>query len=582
MHLRNVGEAVSKRRGLFGSRPTLLLVDERPPGINLDMVHASALPALEDEPEENLAAPEEEEADEDSYDGGGPLRIFIGKQGEADGQSAVARDAASAEAATARASVEGPVWDASALAARADGAGSGAKTRDAPVLLKSGLGPDGPPPLTMSFGGSFSRGSLDAGVMDEVEGVEEIESVRSDTVVLHDQIFDRFLRFEDPRDIPPSRQTARAQGATQDDDEDVHEPVSLASVGGGAEEPRRSNRERSLVQAGPPPTRGLQVGLVRGPTLDDDEDYDDEDYDDEDYDDEDYDEVGAAPAQDTGRVADVDLDEDQDDKDDDILVDPGAGKPRVIIGQHDALPPLPPPPSSSSTPPLAPASPIIPDPFSERPSFNLIRDLVKARDADPPPLAKKPAAGPRTPPKWAARPKDTVIGRREKPKEDQQDGGGIGLIIFGILFIVALLVTWTLLHSADQSKLLAPTDSPALVPVDVLPGASAGSQDGTSSESTTGDASKAAVAPDADSAAAANSVPAAPAPAAAKGVVRIRATRPSRVYIDGRYVGQTPLSAQALDSGVHNVRVVAVDSGRTRTQDVRVDAGRSSEVRFSF
>ena len=64
-----------------------------------------------------------------------------------------------------------------------------AAARSSPVRRSGRGGASGsaaePPPLTMSFGGSFARGSMDAGVMDEDEASTSSSDLRPDTVVVH-------------------------------------------------------------------------------------------------------------------------------------------------------------------------------------------------------------------------------------------------------------------------------------------------------------------------------------------------------------------------------------------------------------
>lgn len=555
---------MSRRSGLFGSRPDLLLVDERPRGIDLAAVLPTALPVLEDEPETepDLVVEDEPAAEDDSYDGAGPLRIFIGSpkaEGVADRPPVIA----------------GPVWDASALAAGhededfdTDGDAEPSPLPRAPVLLKApGAGPQ-PPPLTMSFGGSFARGSMDAGVMDEDSAAPAPapSELRADTVVVHDQIYDRFLRFEDPLDTPPVR------GPEVRMDDEPEEPLSVGAFDDDdAMDAMDGGAARVGVQAGPPPSRGLTVGFVPNPDLDDD----------------------VISFYDNSDAPDI-ADEDEVDEEDEQEHAPLA--PRVIIGDHA-------PPTRAAPPPLpVPPPPVVRPPPPDEGDTDL--------DLGAPVEAPGPS---RLAPDWADRRRD--VQRTAQPPvalpsptpapapAPVDDGGRMGLVVFALLAIAAILVTWYFLRGSGSPAAEAPTGSTSAVQEPVGPpmGADAVPEDGVQ-PLVPGDAPEAApeatpAAPEVDAAApvagsteGAEIIPldadptltAPDGPTDDEGVLRIRATRPSRVYIDGRYVGQTPLPALALAGGSHDIRVVAIDSGRSRSQSVRVDAGRSQEVRFSF
>ncbi|MCK6507577.1 PEGA domain-containing protein [Myxococcota bacterium] len=557
---------MSKRSGLFGHRPDLLLVDERPPSIDLAAVAPTRLPRLLDEPAEPPPAVADDEPPEDEdYDGGGPLRIFIGSP-KGEGARAAAPP------------ISGPVWDASALAAGADDEFDTDVDLEpvaprAPVLVRPPGSAPQPPPLTMSFGGSFSRGSLDAGVMDEDSASVSSSDVRADTVVVHDQIFDRFLRFEDPLDTPPVR------GPEPAVDDEPEEPLS---VGAFDEEEVLEAMDSELhgdLVTGPPPTRGLTVGFVRGPALDEGEDDDGSDILD--------DEPGAR---------DEDEDEDED----------APAAPRVVIG--DQAPPTrlgqaggsaPRPTPVASAPPAVPVPPSLPPPRLEPPTPAPQEDTELDLGAP----VEEPAPS-RLAPDWSERRPDPA--RRGVSLPDpggpppEEDSGRLGLIAFALVAVIAVLVTWLLLRLGERPPAEpVPMDGASLeeAPVPVTPAAEApAAQDGGGAAVEGG-----AATPEAPPVAAAEPTPEvagtaaepavgadAPIPTGAdvagedEGVLRIRATRTSRVYIDGAYVGQTPLPALALPAGSHDVRVVAIDSGRSRSQDVRVDAGRSQEVRFSF
>jgi serine/threonine-protein kinase len=54
------------------------------------------------------------------------------------------------------------------------------------------------------------------------------------------------------------------------------------------------------------------------------------------------------------------------------------------------------------------------------------------------------------------------------------------------------------------------------------------------------------------------------------------------VFIDGKFVGQTPLAAQKLPPGKHSIRVRNNDSGREKTRTVTLDAGADQLVRFDL
>jgi len=555
----------TRRSGLFSGRPDLLLVDERPPGITLPEIVAQApMPDLEDDEDEAdvqlaIDEPEEDDVDEDSYDGEGPLRIFIGAPTAAPPESP---EAPPAPRATIQAD-QGPVWDASALAIGADedldDTVDDTESDRAPVLVRKGESIE-PPPLTMSFGGSFSRGSMDAGVMD-ADGamVDDAGPARTDTVVMHDQIYDRFLRFEDPTAPPPAAAAgpgeedtgglgALATGAAEDDSSEV---IGVGDVASG-------------VEPGPPPTR-LRVGFV--PDEDDDSDeWEDEDDDDilDDDDDDDDDDGDALDSLDRrlGEAMSRGLARSLEDDDDD-----GPPPPRVII-RDDAAPLV----SDAAV-----TTPGLDDETDERP-------LVIPPD-DPGPS--------RTAPDWAVRRRAAQVGSiragDDIQDDDEEEGGGAGLLAFVVVAILILVAAWWFygregatglpaLQGGDEAADQAPADQGAAAS-DEAPAAGDDKPDADHAEAPAG----------ADAAPASNIVEFVPKGVdpttidpADLGILRVRATRPARIYIDGQQVGETPMAAISLPGGEHKVKAVAISSGRSRTQAIRVDPGRAQELRFTF
>ncbi|RME23014.1 MAG: PEGA domain-containing protein [Deltaproteobacteria bacterium] len=584
----------TRRSGLFSRRPDLLLVDETPPGIKLpELAGQAGLPELEEdeEPQPELAVDYEpdQDDDEDSYDGEGPLRIFIGPP-------AGAPDAVEAPAPATLAAEQGPVWDASALALGAqddtDEIADDTESDRAPVLVRPG---EQPPPLTMSFGGSFSRGSMDAGVMD-ADGVmvDDEGPGRPDTVVIHDRIYDRLVRFDDPT-LPASAGPAGgeeddtasvdvlAAGAAEDDSSEL---ISAGDVADG-------------VEPGPPPTR-LRVGFVPGRDEEDagwDDDVDDdlsEDdlrddglLDDELGEDEDGDaldsldrRLGEAMRRGLSRTLQADEDEDEDED--------GPPPPRVIIRDEP----------SPTAPGLADTAPGVEDETDARP-------LV----VPPPPRPPAPAA-----PDWAVRRRAAQVGTvragADVQDDEEEEGGGVGLLVFVVVSILVLVAAWWFYgrEGATGLSVLGGGDSPEVVATDdgsaaaelqdpgsegaVGAGATAegaAAEGATAKGGTAEGVSSAKEPPGADAAPASGVVIFVPdgvdpstVDPADMGIVRVRAARPARIYIDGRKVGQTPMNPVRLPAGEYKIKAVAISSGRSRVQTVRVDAGRAQELRFTF
>lgn len=497
---------MSGRSGLFGARPTVMLVDDRPRGIDLAALQARQLPALQDDPEPEIEdPPEEEEEEEEEYDGGGPLRIFIGSP-------AARGERPSMPTPT------GPIWDASALAS-ADDEDSGVRefsgSRPRPVLRR---GPTAePPPLAMSFGGSFSRGSMDAGVMDE-EGVRA-DAQRSDSVVVHQQIYDRLLRFDEPG-LPA--------GGLSNDPEGLDEPLSV----GASEEDDASDPlgpSTPILQAGPPPERGLSVRIrpVEAP------------------------DASATPPPTSGGEEEVDMEPPRawgppvpKAKE----PDPGKDPDDDITDATDSM-----------TQPLEPAA-VPRKVFGDGPT-----------STPPSRLATPPASAPV--PDWSAQ-------RRagEPPRADNvggEGGPGLGLAIFIGLALGLLALTLLLLQSEKAPSEPPAAPEPALRPEPapiqpvIEPPAAEEEPPPTDEPASVGEPAPATEEP-------------APRLADDQGLLIVRATRPSRVFIDGRFVGHTPLPAQVLEGGTHEVRVVSIESGRTREQTVRIDPGQTRDLRFSF
>lgn len=568
----------AKRPGLFGHRPDLLLVDERPRGIDLSAIAAAPLPKLAEEPPPP-PPPEDldDTLDDDSYDGEGPLRIFIG-----------APKAATVAAAVVPAVDLGPVWDASSLALTGEDdvedPSDALPTNRRPVLVKKGL-PIEPPPLTMSFGGSFARGSLDAGVMDETTADSTGDPVsRGDSVIVHDDIFDRFLHFDDPTASPPARALPpqvipplesmddEEMLAAAEADPDLGEDILQA----GFDLPEK-------VEPGKPPTR-LRVGF-RGPSSP--EPVDDDDADDGDQDD--------GPGDLLEDRLDLELGLDAEDES-------GPVVPQVRVGLASA--------AGREIPPVHDRAPVSaalsrpPAPSAEPPS---------AAKASPPadllvlPPSEGDGAGTWSAeePDWASRRRNSraTPGRSPAPAPaEASSGGGMGLLIFVVVAVGGLFLAWYLFGRTPTDSA---ADLPAVVPrhegavlepsptgTGIEAPAGAGASEATTPGAAPGEApvDPAAVSPEAapppeaavETVAADDPLLAQATPAQEVGSLRVRATRPSRVYVDGKLVGETPMAALTLAPGEHEIRVVAIDSGRTRSQIVRVDADRAQEVRFSF
>ena len=54
------------------------------------------------------------------------------------------------------------------------------------------------------------------------------------------------------------------------------------------------------------------------------------------------------------------------------------------------------------------------------------------------------------------------------------------------------------------------------------------------------------------------------------------------VFIDGRFVGQTPLAAQKLPPGNHTIRVRHNDSGKEQRRKINLAAGADTLERFDL
>lgn len=553
----------TKRGGLFGGRPELLLVDEKPPGIELPELMAASLPELEEEPEEDLPPVDDDTDDEDSYDGGGPLRIFIGSPAAAPDASA-SRDPIPAVD-------KGPVWDASALAI-----GAGEDELDdsldedsgdrAPVLIRPPAGAGEPPPLTMSFGGSFSRGSMDAGVMDDEDlgdantgsGLE-----RKDTIVVRDEIYDRLLRFDDAALSEPDRAPR-----TFEEDSGAMLPVGEADevefeIGAGG---FSVDAVPGDVEPGAPPARGgLTVGFVPGDALRDHEDEDDGGDDDEES------LRTIPPAGD-----DDDAPRAREEETEDFVV-PSVS---IGVGQSSLASML---SGDAEPPPVVPRAPPAED--------ALVLPPPSGSDGDP--------GDSRTTPEWAVRRRESradAVRTAEEVRADEaeEDGGGSGLrfLIFAIVAVLAVVLAWLLVPGKGDGAVgggartmtpIAPAppqaepapEDPATAPQDAAPEApeAAPAPEATPEPAAAGDAVPTA---------ASTSTPTAAPQAEDLGLLRVRATRPARVYIDGELVGETPMSAVSLSAGEHEIKVVAIETGQERRQSVRIDAGRAQEVRFPF
>ncbi len=590
----------SKRSNLFGGRPDLLLVDERPPGISLPELSAAPLPELEDEPEEPSVTfydddDDDDVEDDDSYDGDGPLRIFIGSP-RAEAAAEADEDAAPPPVLKVE---SGPVWDASALALGADDdledGGEDTELDRSPVLVKPG-GTIEPPPLTMSFGGSFSRGSLDAGVMDEETAgdIDSVEPARADTVVVHDQIYDRFLRFEDPTEPPPASDAPLAAGPSDDH-------ITLAAGEAEEDEAIAVGQVPDDVEPGPPPTR-LSLGHA------DDDDDDDE-----------YDEYDSGLASLGGAL----IDEDEPLGASVSLGRPGA---ETVIGAGSDVAPEPPEvalPShhdeddddedsglQSLGPSLADDEDELTSPVTPRviisdtlPGLSGLggKNLAQNEDdTEERPVVPPPTELPRTAPEWAVRRRVARDGAVREGTDDASasEGSGMGLLIFVVVAIVAVLAAWWFLGRGGSADLSLGSDedpTEQTTPTSTTPTPAAGTRgdavapSDAPTDEAPADATPAALPTGADAAPDAGVIEFVPEGSTAGstdpadlGILRVRATRPSRVYVDGQLVGETPMSAISVPSGEHSVKVVAIDSGRARSQSVRVDAGRAQEVRFTF
>lgn len=559
---------MSRKPGLFGSRPSVLLVDDRPRGIDLQSVQATPLPALQDEPEVDIIdEPEEAEGDDDSYDGGGPLRIFIGSPNRAAGATPPVLP-----------SLPTPIWDASALASATyddePTAAEPAASKARPVLRKPGA--IEPPPLTMSFGRSFSRGSMDAGVMDD--GLTAIDGeAQRDSVVVHQQIYDRLLRFDDPAD----RSGLGPFDSADSDDEPL-------SVGASDEDEVSSHNAGQVAPAfltEAPPARTLNLQLQTAePKPDDASDS--------------FSDIFAEAAREPAAEPSPELrrapatppvmapplfpldDEPSLPWDDD---EPDAIETGDISGSLDSL-----------TQPLDVVDPPVRKVFGDgaRPKPIVVADspptvppTVFPRTTPVPAASSVATPAPTPAPDWSAQRREAQAQGRGQPAVGEEPGGGVslGLVIFGLLVVALLVGSWAMLRKAEPppapqtpaqpfpgpapSDVLTPElQAPPAEPTEPSPageGAAVDGQDELAGPTETVAASDELPGPD-------------------QGLLLIRATRPSRVFIDGRYVGHTPLPSQVLTVGTHEVRVVAIESGRTREQTVRIDAGQSRDLRFSF
>lgn len=66
------------------------------------------------------------------------------------------------------------------------------------------------------------------------------------------------------------------------------------------------------------------------------------------------------------------------------------------------------------------------------------------------------------------------------------------------------------------------------------------------------------------------------------GRLRIISDRKSRVYIDNKRIGTTPIDNLSLAAGVYDVKLVALTSGRSQMVRARVDAGKVLQVELNF
>lgn len=586
-----------KRGGLFGGRPDLLLVDERPPGIQLPRLEVqAALPDLVEDEVDEPSVEIEDPKDEDSYAGDGPLRIFIGSPAAARPVDDVAQPAPiPATLADSR-----PLWDASALALGAgeDDPEDGLDETDpdrAPVLIRPGR-PSAiePPPLTMSFGGSFSRGSMDAGVMEEeAAAFQEDTAPRVGSVVVHDEIYDRFLRLEDPVEPPPRTLPPRHAGDSSSGDspsgdspsgdngvgangEDALDALSAGEAddllaAGEAEDDHYDQVGFSVaavpreVASGPPPTRaGLAVGVRRGSPVDLPTDHDDDDDDESD---------ALITANPHDELSPPDEDESEGPPIPQVIVAPAPPEPSRLVLGHQRV--------------------------EEDDSMEIRPDAAHVAAPDdalvlPPPETEEvphpePAAEhqPRTTPEWAVRRREArgVVRTGEEVRQEQaaeeESGGGLGLLIFVVVTIGLVVLGWLLLGSrGGESAVPSPAAPTAVQPAEPAPTAPPPGADEPPLDEPSTPPTEPVTVSTAPSDAATIIEPG--VDPADLGILRVRATRPARVYIDGNLVGETPMAAVSLSAGPHVVKVVAIDSGRTRTQEVRIDAGRAQELRFNF
>lgn len=538
---------MSRKPGLFGAPPPVLLVDDRPRGIDLQSLRNMPLPALRDEPEPDSPAvvDDEDALDDDSYDGGGPLRIFIGSPKRAGTAPVVP-------------SLPTPIWDASALASAADDEGLVVDTgasRARPILLKPPS--QEPPPLTMSFGKSFSRGDLDAGVMDDGQGAEASAAQR-DSVVVHQKIYDRLLRFDDPAE----RSGLVAFDSTEAEDEPL-------SVGASDEDESYSDGGGSLppsILTDAPPARTLSLSFGAGqppkvaPHADDTRKVDDT-----------ADEESGLPWEKAARSEADPVGSD---------ADPDSLTTADIDDANDSL-----------THPLEPVNVPAPKVFGDSPRTpvrpaDIDARVVTGEEKTLPRTSGPPTVPPtvftretaRQAPDWSAQRK---AAQSTEASSDESSGASVLTVgIFVVLILALIAGTWYLLRDKEPPVEAPEAPAPVEAPAEVLPVEP--EAEPTPAAAPTGELPEVlgddgAVPPADDPLASLD-----PAPSADEGLLLIRATRPSRVFVNGRYVGHTPLPAQVLPVGTHEVRVVAIESGKTREQTVRIDAGQSRDLRFSL
>jgi len=67
-----------------------------------------------------------------------------------------------------------------------------------------------------------------------------------------------------------------------------------------------------------------------------------------------------------------------------------------------------------------------------------------------------------------------------------------------------------------------------------------------------------------------------------QGRLRVISDRKSRVYINNERMGTTPIESLVLETGVYDVRLVALSTGRSKWVRARVDAGKVIQVELNF